>query len=240
MPDSSKLLTLKHDFEIKQAMAQATSANRPVHIPEDRSGRYDELPLREMIVGFASDGDASIIKRLPMTAPGDEDGQSFDLLRAEVVEFCPVPLKLWQIWARHHLEIHRKQWISELKQVKDALASAPMCAIPFGRFVNADREGPENWISTELKSARLSPEDAFENWAEAKNDGLALAEVLYFTRPYIIWPLESPGALRHVTHIQGRPPVYLERPSLHQKFKPVTAAAYVPCESGNAATLHSR
>ena len=216
MPDSPKLLSLKHDLEIKQAMA--SKIDRQVHIPEDRSGRYDGLPLREMIVGFARDESAPIIERLPTKAPENEDGQSFDLLRAEVVEFCPMPLKRWQKWARHHLEMHRKQWIRELKQVKDALAGASMCAIPFGRFANADREGPEDWISPELKSASLNPAEAFENWTEVKNDGLTTAGILYFTRPYIIWPLEWPGALRHVTRIQGRS-IYLERPSLHESFK---------------------
>lgn len=224
MLDSPKLLSLKYDLQIKQAMA--SKIDRQPHIPEDRSGRYDNLPLREMIVGFARDGNAPLIERLPMKAPGNEDGHSFDLLRAEVVEFCPMPLERWQVWARGHLEMHRMQWIRELKQVKDALAGASMCAIPFGRFANADREGPEDWISPKLESVPLDPGDAFKNWTEVNLEGLAKADVLYFTRPYIIWPLESPGALRHVTHIQDKT-VYLNRPSLHVSFtmKPVVATA---------------
>jgi hypothetical protein len=208
-------LLLKRDRDIKQAMAKQLDRSYVV-IGRGGGGRYDHLAWREMIVSGGPAVESAISMYLPQDLPDgivEADGdQAFNPLFAEAVEFCPVPLTGWQEWAVDHLEDHRKRWLAELERIQKALEDEPMFAIPFGRFMSGSRH--EDWVSS-LGRVKLEPEKAFENWSENTNRGLVVADVWYFTRPYIIWPVEAAGILhRHVTHVRGLP-FYLERPSLN-------------------------
>jgi len=94
-----------------------------------------------------------------------------------------------------------------------------MNALPFGRFINQDTEDAEQWVSQVSTNGQI-----LQNCRAAGLTDEDEARVWYYIRPYIVWPPEFPGSLRHVTHIRESTPVYIERPALThpllQKRKP--------------------
>jgi hypothetical protein len=198
-------MLLKPDTQIKEAFASAVGTrclNRA-----GSGSQHDPFALREIVVPCDAKVQ-SMVKRLhhfPGAAPGEESN-----LLTEVIQFCPIPLRVWQERAHEVLIQRVAAWRRQLEHVRDQLRGSRMCTLPFGRFVAAT-ESVADWVPN-VDKVTVPVAEFFSDW---EGSDVLRHHVWYFRRPYVIWSPESPGSLIHSIRLDsGKPPVRICRPPL--------------------------
>jgi hypothetical protein len=152
---------------------------------------------------------------LPVHIPREVETQLTDMgvpprlgggqvLTADVVTFCCMPLDSARPMAKERIERAAGQWRERLAQLRRDLTqeSLGIWQIPFLRMLLED-EGPEDWVSTD--SLELSAGDLLENMKGS-------VRIDYLRRPFITWPAVADGCHQTITGAQHT--LTFERPML--------------------------
>jgi len=207
--------TLRSDIEIKNAVALALE--REWTPPEELDTSNERLALREICVPCQPDDLAGASGRLPTEDPA---GLPTNHILLDVIVFCPIALPGWQARAGIVLMRQVQQWRDQLRRIQETLKHQPtatpgtwngtMYSAPFGWFLSRP-ENSTRWVS-ELQHVKIRRDKVFANCAEAGISGMEESPICYYTRPYILWPVE-PGSRTHVSLVNDRL-LSIERPPL--------------------------
>lgn len=202
MPDLPVLL---QDADIKRTVAKALG--RHWSPPPDMDRQNERSALREICVPCKPEDIVRLERRLPKADPAALDS---NYLLSDIVVFCPIALPGWQSRAKIVLQQHVHHWRDELEQVRVQLQQKRMYAVPFGRFLISKEHS--TWVS---EVGRISVENRciFQNCEGARIPPNAKSDIWFYSRPYIIWPV-VPGTLKHITYVDGNPPLTISRPEL--------------------------
>jgi hypothetical protein len=111
------------------------------------------------------------------------------MLAADVVTFCPMPLRGWQTLATDLLKQHKTAWIQTLDRLRQRSGDRILYHVPFLRSL-VPEEGPEDWVTLERVTVDLT-----DIVIGGHTDPITITVL---RRPFISWPVDPHAPGRHI------------------------------------------